>query len=813
MSAAVHEPGDARPIPTPPEIARWLAVLTEAEQLVELRAPRARPDGNTASHFYTSDRLEDLSTRALAYSGTVPGVYFTLNPIRPDHPRNRAARDGDVLARRRLLVDCDAVRPGDSSATDAERAAALDVARAIRARQRVLDWPEPALCDSGNGYHLIYGLDLPNDDASKVLIRACLEALNYQFGTAAVKVDASVFNASRITKVYGTVAAKGKPTPERPHRHSRLIEAPTCLEYADLAALQALAADAPPKTIPIHGPAPASRPRREVPAGEWSAEDRARAYLDRVEPAVSGQRGHNQAFKAACKVGPGFDLPPDRALALLGEWNDTCQPPWNEKELAHKVEEAYKVEARRGWLLGGDGPTSKTSYTQKGPGAGAGGGVNGAYDVLDVGSPDDDRPVVVRAWPDPPSLDAWYGIAGDLARAVEEQTEADPIGVLIQFMAGWGNLIGRRAHWQANATKHFTNLFVCTAGPSGIGRKGTAWDICKLFLARVDAAWAKDRLLGGLSSGEGLIAAVRDPQEATEDVKDKGRVVGRQQVLKDPGVLDKRLVAVETEFSRTLKSLSRDGNILDGVLRQAWDHGNLGTMVRTNPLAATDAHVSIIGHITEGEAARYLSETQATNGFANRFLWVCVRRSKLLPHAPAIRLDLHQDLLDRIARVTGRALLADPDIPMRRSAAADALWEGVYGGLTDGKPGLLGVVTSRGDAQAMRLACLYALLDGSSTIEEAHLRAGLAFWRYAERSAAYIFGDALGDRDADRLLSELRSTALGLTQTQIYRDMFSKNKSRDEIARILGRLLEAGKVRSESDHSTGGRPVTRWFAT
>jgi hypothetical protein len=96
----------------------------------------------------------------------------------------------------------------------------------------------------------------------------------------------------------------------------------------------------PTATTPPTSPA---RPR---------AEDRAARYLETIEPAISGSGGHAKTFAAACRVGPGFDLAPDVALELIERhYNPRCEPPWSHAELAHKVEDAYKVETDRGWLL------------------------------------------------------------------------------------------------------------------------------------------------------------------------------------------------------------------------------------------------------------------------------------------------------------------------------------------------------------------------------------------------------------------------------------------------------------------------------
>lgn len=110
-----------------------------------------------------------------------------------------------------------------------------------------------------------------------------------------------------------------------------------------------------------------------------------------------------------------------------------------------------------------------------------------------------------------------------------------------------------------------------------------------------------------------------------------------QDVIIDPGVKDKRLLVVEEEFASILKVIGRKENILSPVMRQAWDDGKLQVITKNSPACATDAHVSFVGHITKQELNRYLGTTECGNGFANRFLWVCVRRSKYLPEGARLQ--------------------------------------------------------------------------------------------------------------------------------------------------------------------------------
>ncbi|MDI3341886.1 MAG: DUF3987 domain-containing protein [Sphaerobacter sp.] len=299
---------------------------------------------------------------------------------------------------------------------------------------------------------------------------------------------------------------------------------------------------------------------------------------------------------------------------------------------------------------------------------------------------------------------------------------------------------------------------------------------------------------------------MRDSIVKLEPVKERGQVVGYQDVTVDHGVADKRLFVVEEEFASVLRVMGRDGNTLSAIIRQAWDDGDLRTLTKTTPAKATGAHITILGHITKDELLRYLDSTEAGNGFANRFLWLCVRRSKQLPDGG----ELDPYLAAELGRALAAAVANAPKETMERDADASELWRVVYGPLSDGGVGLLGSVLSRAEAQVMRLAAIYALLDRSRLIRAPHLEAALAFWEYVERSAEYIFGDALGDPTADTILSALRQSG-PMVRTEIV-NLFGRHASRGRIDRALGLLLTAGKVRRWQDRETGGRPAEWWAA-
>jgi hypothetical protein len=178
------------------------------------------------------------------------------------------------------------------------------------------------------------------------------------------------------------------------------------------------------------------------------------------------------------------------------------------------------------------------------------------------------------------------------------------------------------------------------------------------------------------------------------------------------------------------------------------------------------------------------------NGFLNRFLVVAVRRSKLLPEGgeldEAALAPLRTRLRDAFCRARAEQVLAFDD-------AARSMWWEIYPSLSAGRAGLLGAVVGRAEAHVVRLGLLYALLDGATQITIGHLQAALALWDYAARSAAFVFGDSLGDRLAEQIWQAVISSSSGVTRSQI-RDLFDRNKARTEIDAALSLLVSSGRV-------------------
>ena len=412
-------------------------------------------------------------------------------------------------------------------------------------------------------------------------------------------------------------------------------------------------------------------------------------------------------------------------------------------------------------------------------------------------------------WPSAIDPLAFHGLPGDFARLVAPHSEADEVALLVQFLVAVGNAIGLALYAQVEGDRHHTNLFTVLVGKTAHARKGTSWGRVRQPLRDVDERWAVDRVQSGLSSGEGLIWAVRDPIHKIEHRRGRNGSPGTyEDVVSDPGVADKRLLALEPEFASVLRVLQRDGNTLSAISRSAWDAAPvLQTLTKNSPAKATGAFISMVGHITRDEALRYLDRTELANGFANRFLWVCVRRARLLPEGgdldPAVLSPLIEDLRRRVAsaRRSGRVTFAEP---------ARQLWHASYSTLSGDRPGMFGAVTARAEAQSLRLALLYAILDGSDVIRLEHLRAAFGLWSYCEDSARYVFGVSLGEPVADDILRLLRPSPGGMTRTAI-RDAFHRNRSGEQIERGLEVLHRNGLAYPKSV-PTGGRPSELWLA-
>jgi hypothetical protein len=240
------------------------------------------------------------------------------------------------------------------------------------------------------------------------------------------------------------------------------------------------------------------------------------------------------------------------------------------------------------------------------------------------------------------------GLVGELAKLATSESEADPIAVMATTLAAGSALFGRKRFMRVGDTLHHARLMSVLVGATARGRKGTSWGPVERVLRKAESILQNRSTLpfpsgrslaisyGPLSSGEGLIEAIRDKR----DDDDTG------------GTEDKRLLIVEGELGAALRACQRQGNTLSSLLRVAWDGFTLAPLTKRDKIVATDPHVCIVAHITRHELLELLTSSDIWNGFANRFLWSVVRRRAEVP-IPKAMSDAD---VDRIAKEMARAV-------------------------------------------------------------------------------------------------------------------------------------------------------------
>ena len=408
----------------------------------------------------------------------------------------------------------------------------------------------------------------------------------------------------------------------------------------------------------------------------------------------------------------------------------------------------------------------------------------------------------------PPELEdaALAGIAGEIVGKILPHTEASAPAMLFNFLSGFGNMAGRNAYTVAGG-KHYPNLFGVLVGSTNGGRKGTSWNCIKDVLRQIDPDWAETRQASGLSSGEGLIYHVRDERSEQKPIKERGKIVDYQNEVIDEGVTDKRLFLIEEEFASVLNRMKGKENTLSAIIRSAWDGGNLRNLNKNSPDFATAPHISIAAHITKPEASELVGKVDCQNGLVNRFLWVYTQRSKYLPNAGLIPVHELSQEIEAIQRALRNAEV-EREVPF--DSQAQELWNSAYYDLASEKPGLIGAVTARAAPQVRRLSLIFALIEGREAQTVKDLEAALAFWRYCERSAEWLFGTPFNHPDADKIWETLRKKPEGMDRTEINREVFNNHAKAEQLDESFAILEKAG-VAYPKREDTGGRSRELWI--
>jgi hypothetical protein len=732
-------------------LRHFLDAVLEPDELYEIRSvPFAKP----GSHWAKPAGIPALVPMLMAWNRMKSNPYFSVNP----RAHVGAKTGADSLPGSLIVADFDSGLPLVE----------------VKSRLTAAGLPEPTaiVCTSPEHWHCYWRLDarLPDLETFK----------RHQQGLA--DVLGSCPNVSSFQQVMRLPGPFCNVKADRPdHPRVKIVACDPNRIY-------------PATLFPLADPAPAYEAvpleHLAIVIEKGSMADKTRALVERFE--VSEEKGRRATIYEAARDmhGRGWDLA-DAEKVLVAVAGKLGLEPSDVEDVRRQVRNAFKTPATPGFAAA---ETAEIDFSAIAP----------------AGDDDDDYNAELEAIPLPvppplpprPALALAHGVVGDFMQRVELETEAHPVALATQFLVAFGNVIGRGPHALVGRTRHGLNLFTAVVGNTGIGRKGTSLDIVRDCIQPADSYWAERCHSPNLTSGEGVVDALRDKVVKNVPVKGGGPDEF-ESIVVDPGVEDKRLLIVCSELVSAFKASNREGSILSQTLREAWDGKTLRTLAKNAARCATDPHLSIIGHATRFELTRVAKESDVHGGTFNRFLLCLSDRVRLLPHGG----DL-DDLGTVPARITDAVDFARTVGRMTRTPEADRLWEELYGELTGARGSeIVAAVLSRGEAQVLRLGMLFALAAKRCQVTADDLAAAIDLWRYCRASAESIFA-GVHDQLFHRVLDAI-TTSPGITRTRLHERLGWKLGS-SQLVETLGRVQAAGMARPEK-MQTAGRPVERWY--
>ena len=306
-------------------------------------------------------------------------------------------------------------------------------------------------------------------------------------------------------------------------------------------------------------------------------------------------------------------------------------------------------------------------------------------------------------WPAPPDAVAYHGVIGEVALAIAAETELDPAAILASLLTNFGVLVGNGWTLQSGSAQT-ASLYTALVGDTNDSRKGSTMHASGQVWKRATSGLSEDVLLPGVASGEGLAS-----------------------VLNDRSASGGRALLFEPEFGRLLTVMARRDAILEHMVRDAYDGVIIGRALAKESYRVTNYHLGILGAITPTELAERLTAASQANGFANRFMFICARATRIQSRPPAAW-DICEPYVDRLRQAwrhgqSGGVLDWD--------AEAGPVWDAYYvdsRAATAGPQRLIDAVVARGPTHVVRLAITFALADCARTVGLAHLRAARALW-------------------------------------------------------------------------------------
>jgi len=735
-------------------LRHFLDAVLEPDELYEIRPV---PFTTGGSKWAKPGDIPALVPEVIAWNRSRVNPYISVNP----RGRVGATKGIDTL-------------PGSVVVADFDSGITLDEVR-TKLSAAGLPGPTAIVCTSPNHWHTYWRLDarLPDLATFKRIQRGLADKLG------------SCPNVCSHQQVIRMVGPFCNVKPDRPQApRVALVE---CDPNRIYPVTTFPMADAEPtfEAVPLE--------KLAVAIEKGSMSDKTRALVE-AGTVFPGKGRRASIFEAARDLhARGWNLP-DAAKVLVAVGSRLGLEPDDLADVPRQVRNAFASPASPGYAAA---ETATIDFTASAPIAPA--PDDEPYDAELEAIPLPEPP----ALPPRPELALSHGVVGDFMRRVEFETEAHPVALATTLLVAIGNVIHRRPYYCVGRTRHHVNLFAAIVGNTGAGRKGTGLDIVRDCIQPADPFWADACQSPNLTSGEGVVDALRD--QVSKMVAVKGKPGEFEEAIVDPGVEDKRLLIVCAELVAAFKAGNRESSVLAQTLREAWDGRTLRTMAKTAGRIATDPHLSIIGHATRNELVRVARQSDIYGGSMNRFLWCLSDRARLLPHGGD--LDDLGTVPQRIADVVAFSKTVER---MRRTPKADRLWEDVYAELTSARGSdLVAAVLSRGEAQTLRLSMLFALAARRGEITADDLASAVDLWRYCRASAEAIFA-GVNDAAFHKVLDAITADP-GVTRSKLHKRVGWRLPSAD-LVEVLGRIRASGQARMEIAQ-TAGKPAERWWPT
>lgn len=742
------------------DIGRYLEILSggDATVLLEVRPIwAAGPGGKSTS-------------RGKAFWGTVEEILSHVPTLRAYNADQAHIYVGILPRKAHGCGNAEGSLPGFVIAVDVDDGRSLAEILAAIAKAGL---PPPTMivcsCDGLHKYHVYWALDerLPDVDTAERAMSGLIDALH---------TDATVKSAAQLLRLPTFTNTK-------PDRGGRVVLLEAHPERRYPLSMFPLAEEVPP--------APPPRPLAELPV---QIAPRSMSDATRDLFAVGVEEFRRQAiYTAACDMSA-REWPLEEALEkLMQRGEELGLEGFEVTDLRRQIHRAYAKQRTPGRAAA---EVVEIDFEASAP------------NPYDVGADFDELPLPeLPAWPSRPDVALSHGALGEVVATLEEQTEADAVSLAVQVMIAFGSVVGRGPHAMVGATRHGLNLFCSIVGETGKARKGTGLDLVRCLMREVDPSWAQQCVSTNLSSGEGVIDAIRDPVTKFVANKTTGEM---EPVIVDPGVADKRLLVACTELAGPLRASKNERSTLSPTLREAWDGHALQTLAKNAARRVAEPHVSVISHITREELVRLATEADVFGGLFNRFLWPLSKRVRFLPEGGDISAVPHLGDLIR-----ERVDLARQTELIVRTTAAKEYWASLYPGLTTvPEGGVLGAILGRGEAQTLRLSVLMALMANRQVVDVPDLLAAHDLWLFCADSARVIFAPASGIGSArlgHRIVEVVTAAPEGITRRDLANRLHIRREQRAEFLLELARAQARGALVVVTE-STGGRPREVWKA-